>query len=53
MKLSKDNPLLTARNCLITPHLAWATQAARGRLMKVAVDNVRAFLASRPQKVVN
>jgi glycerate dehydrogenase len=48
-----DNPLLEARNCLITPHLAWATRAARSRLMKIAVENVRAFLAGKPQNVVN
>ena len=47
-----DNPLLTAKNCIITPHLAWATRAARSRLMKIAVENVRAFLQGRPQNVV-
>ena len=46
------NPLLCARNCLITPHLAWATRAARSRLMRVAVANVRAFLAGQPVNVV-
>jgi len=49
----KDNPLLAARNCHITPHIAWATLAARGRLLNVAVDNVRVFLAGKPQNVVN
>jgi glycerate dehydrogenase len=48
-----DNPLLTARNCLITPHYAWGTRAARSRLMRCAVENVRAFLEGRPQNVVN
>lgn len=48
-----DNPLLTARNCLITPHIAWATRAARARLMRIAVENLRAFLDSRPVNVVN
>jgi len=48
-----EHPLLRAKNCLITPHLAWATRAARLRLMKVAVENVRAFLSGRPQNVVN
>ena len=48
-----DNPLLTAKNCLITPHLAWATRAARSRLMQTAVANVRAFLQGKPQNVVN
>jgi len=48
-----DNPLLTAKNCLITPHNAWAMRAARARLMKTSVDNVRAFLAGTQQNVVS
>jgi glycerate dehydrogenase len=48
-----DNPLLGAKNCLITPHLAWATRAARSRLMRAVVANVRAFLAGKPENVVN
>ena len=48
-----NNPLLGAKNCLITPHIAWATRAARARLMQTCVDNVRAFLAGAPQNVVN
>jgi glycerate dehydrogenase len=48
-----DNPLLTARNCIITPHLGWATRAARQRLLNSAVANVRAFLEGRPVNVVN
>ena len=48
-----DNPLLTAKNCCITPHIAWATRAARQRLLDTAVANVRAFLAGKPQNVVN
>lgn len=48
-----EHPLLRARNCIITPHYAWATGAARRRLMQVSVENVRAFLAGRPQNVVN
>ncbi len=47
-----DNPLLTARNCILTPHLAWATRASRSRLMAVTVENVRAFLSGAPQNVV-
>ena len=47
-----ENPLLTARNCILTPHLAWATRAARSRLMAVTVENVRAFLSGAPQNVV-
>ena len=49
----ENNPLLTARNCYITPHIAWATLAARKRLLQVAVDNVASFLAAKPQNVVN
>lgn len=48
-----DNPLLTARNCILTPHIAWATRAARARLMKTATENIRAFLGGSPQNVVN
>ncbi|MBI1178521.1 D-2-hydroxyacid dehydrogenase [bacterium] len=47
-----NNPLLGAKNCLITPHIAWATRSARARLMNIAVENVRAFLAGRPVNVV-
>jgi glycerate dehydrogenase len=46
------NPLLTAKNCIITPHIAWATKAARKRLLTASVDNVRAFLAGSPQNLV-
>ncbi len=48
-----DNPLLMAKNCLITPHVAWATRSARARLMATAVANVRAFLDGLPRNVVN
>jgi glycerate dehydrogenase len=47
------HPLFTAKNCLITPHIAWASKAARTRLLETAVANVRAFLEGRPQNVVN
>lgn len=47
------NPLLQAKNCLITPHIAWATRSARSRLMQAAVANIRAFLDGNPQNVVN
>jgi glycerate dehydrogenase len=48
-----NNPLLQAKNCVITPHLAWATRASRERLLKIAVANVRAFLDGKPQNVVS
>lgn len=43
-----DNPLLSARNCLLTPHIAWATLEARTRLMSTATENVRQFIAGEP-----
>jgi glycerate dehydrogenase len=48
-----DNPLLGAPNCLITPHIAWATKEARERLLEATVANVAAFIAGRPINVVN
>ena len=48
-----ESPLFEANNCYVTPHISWATRSARARLMGTAVDNVRAFLASRPENVVN
>lgn len=48
----KGSPLIGARNCFITPHIAWATQAARSRLIKIAVANVKAFIEGKPQNVV-
>ncbi len=49
---SPDNPLLSANNCIITPHIAWATRAARGRLLAGGVENLRAFAAGTPTNVV-
>ena len=48
-----DNPLLKAKNCLITPHISWAAQAARQRIMDITVDNVKAFVDGNPTNVVN
>ena len=48
-----DNPLLSCKNCLITPHIAWAPVESRQRLLDTVVENIRAFLAGTPQNVVN
>jgi glycerate dehydrogenase len=48
-----NNPLLQAKNCIITPHIAWATREARERLMQVTISNLQAFLAGAPQNVVS
>jgi glycerate dehydrogenase len=48
-----DNPLFAAKNCLITPHISWATREARARLMAIAVANLRQFLVGQPVNVVN
>lgn len=48
-----DNPLLTCENCVITPHIAWATKEARGRLIEIASENVECFLEGEPQNVVH
>jgi len=48
-----NHPLYTAKNCYITPHIAWATGAARTRLLATVVDNVRAYAAGEAQNVVN
>jgi glycerate dehydrogenase len=47
------SPLFGAKNCIVTPHIAWATTEARGRLMNIAAENLRLFLRGAPQNVVN
>ena len=49
----EGNPLLACRNCIITPHMAWAPVESRQRLLDTVVDNIRAFLDGKPQNVVN
>lgn len=51
--IQADNPLLQAKNCLITPHVAWASRESRQRLMDTAVANLQAFLDGKPVHVVN
>lgn len=51
--IAADNPLLKAKNCLITPHIAWATLEARQRLMQTTVENVAGFIGGSPINVVN
>lgn len=48
-----DNPLLTAKNCYITPHIAWATFEARERLMNIAIGNLQAYMGGKPENVVS
>ena len=48
-----DNPLVTAKNCYVTPHIAWATKSARSRLMGTAIENVAEFIKGNSQNVVN
>ncbi len=49
----EDSPLLSARNCLVTPHMAWATREARSRLMDAVVENLAAWAAGKPRNVVS
>lgn len=51
--IRKDNPLLYAKNCLITPHISWAAKASRQRIMDITAENIRAFLSGEPVNVVN
>jgi glycerate dehydrogenase len=48
-----DNPLFSAKNCIITPHIAWATKEARIRLMDIVASNAKAYVDGTPVNVVN
>ena len=51
--IKADNVLLTAKNCIITPHISWATKEARERIMQTTADNIKSFIAGNPENVVN
>lgn len=51
--IREDNPLLSAKNCILTPHISWAPKESRKRLLDLAVENVKAFLEHKPINVVN
>ena len=48
-----NNPLLKAKNCIITPHMAWGAKEARKRIVETTLSNIRAFKKGKPQNVVN
>jgi glycerate dehydrogenase len=50
---ASNNPLLSAKNCLITPHIAWATKEARARLMAIVEQNLAAYLDGNPINIIN
>lgn len=50
---SPDNPLLTAKNCIVTPHIAWMSKEARQRIMRITAENIKAFLGGKPVNAVN
>ncbi len=51
--IKADNVLLTAKNCIITPHISWATKEARERIMQTTADNIKAYMEGNPINVVN
>ncbi len=51
--IREDNPLLKAKNCIITPHISWAPRESRERIMNITAENIRAFLEGKPINVVN
>ena len=51
--IRNDNPLLTAKNCLITPHISWAPKESRQRILDTTIENIKAYQAGKPVHVVN
>ncbi len=51
--IKEDNPLLSAKNCIITPHISWAPKESRQRLLDIAVDNLKKYIEGNPQNIVN
>jgi len=51
--IKENNPLLKAKNCIITPHISWASKEARVRIMDMAEDNLKHYLSGNPINVVN
>lgn len=51
--IKEDNPLLKAKNCIITPHISWAAHESRDRLLSIAIDNLKSFLDGKPVNVVS
>ena len=51
--IREDNPLLKAKNCLITPHISWAPKESRQRIMDMSYNNLKAFVEGKPINVVN
>lgn len=51
--ITSDNPLLTAKNCIITPHISWASRECRQRIIECAIENAKAYIAGQPINIVN
>jgi glycerate dehydrogenase len=51
--ITGDNPLLSAPNCIITPHISWAAKECRQRIIDITVGNIRGFMEENPNNVVN
>ena len=51
--IADSSPLLDAKNCLLTPHMAWAALESRERLMQTTAENIAAFISGRPRNIVN